>query len=105
MKKIVAVFGIFCILVLAVSCSSDTKTSVRSNSLEGASTSQWPTKKWSISTPEAQGMDARLLANADKRVKENYPNIYSLIVVRHGYLVYEKYYQKQTNLVQILFIR
>jgi len=30
---------------------------------------------------------------ADKRIPDNYPNVYSLLAVRHGYLVYEKYYQ------------
>ena len=38
-------------------------------------------------------MDADKLAKADKRIQEHYPNVYSLLVIRHGYLVYEKYYR------------
>lgn len=54
---------------------------------------QWPTEKWSTSTPERQGMDAGKLADADRRIQENYPNIYSLLVVKNGFLVCEHYYQ------------
>lgn len=53
----------------------------------------WPTEKWSVSTPERQGMDAEKLDAANLRIKENYPNVYSLLVVRNGFLVYEQYYQ------------
>lgn len=53
---------------------------------------QWPADNWSISTPELQGMDSAMLGRADSRITDNYPNVYSLLVVRHGYLVYEKYY-------------
>ena len=53
----------------------------------------WPTEQWSRSDPETQGVSPDLLAAADKRISDNYPNVYSLLVIRHGYLVYEKYYQ------------
>lgn len=53
----------------------------------------WPTKEWSKSSPKEQGLNPDILAKADARIAENYPNVYSLLVVRHGYLVYEKYYQ------------
>jgi CubicO group peptidase (beta-lactamase class C family) len=53
----------------------------------------WPTKDWSVSSPGEQGVDAAKLAKADERIQEHYPNVYSLLVVRHGYLVYEKYYK------------
>lgn len=52
----------------------------------------WPTKSWSTDTPESQGISSSGLAKADERIRDNYPNAYSLLVVRHGYLVYEKYY-------------
>lgn len=57
----------------------------------------WPTENWSESTPERQGMDAAMLAKADRRIHDNYPNLYSLLIVRHGYLVYEKYYGGMTR--------
>lgn len=57
-----------------------------------SNTAAWPTKSWSISSPEEQNIDTAKLAKADKRIQEHYPNVYSLLVIRHGYLIYEKYY-------------
>jgi CubicO group peptidase (beta-lactamase class C family) len=88
MKKVLAVLLVLCILLSAAACSNNVNT--RDNN---ADVLKWPTEKWSISTPEKQDMDSGLLSKADKRIRENYPNVYSLLVVRHGYLVYEKYYQ------------
>ena len=48
---------------------------------------------WRTSTPAEQGLDIAFLDNADKRIQDNYPNIYSLLVVKNGFIVYEKYYQ------------
>jgi CubicO group peptidase (beta-lactamase class C family) len=53
----------------------------------------WPTRGWRESTAAAQGLDSELLARADRAIEAEYPNIYSLLVVRHGYLVFEKYYR------------
>jgi CubicO group peptidase (beta-lactamase class C family) len=70
--------------------SMDTSTPEASG---GQAEGKWPTKSWTASTPDKQGMDPAVLTKADERITLNYPNIYSLLVVRHGYLVYEKYYQ------------
>lgn len=64
---------------------------------ENPDAADWPTKAWSISTPAEQGIDAVKLSKADKRIHDNYPNVYSLLVIRHGYLVYEKYYNGMTK--------
>jgi len=58
-----------------------------------AGTAPWPTDEWTRSAPETQGVSPDLLAAADKKISDNYPNVYSLLVIRHGYLVYEKYFQ------------
>ena len=53
----------------------------------------WPTHGWRTSAPEEQGMDSGLLLKAHKRIIKNiYPHFHSLLVVRHGYLVFEQYY-------------
>lgn len=69
--------------------SDDAKTTVKSGD---SKTAKWPTKTWSKSSPKEQGLDEEILIKADQRINDNYTNIYSLLVVRHGYLVYEKYY-------------
>ena len=52
----------------------------------------WPTREWKYSTPKEQGMDSSRLNMADEFVQERLPDAFSLLVVRNGYLVFEKYY-------------
>lgn len=112
MKRILCILTACCVLLLsgcvngaAAPAGSEAVTVKPSSSGAGAASSTgavsseasegaiWPTKGWSTSAPEEQGIDPALLEKADARIGENYPNIYSLLVVRHGMLVYEKYYQ------------
>ncbi|MBW3625913.1 MAG: beta-lactamase family protein, partial [Armatimonadetes bacterium] len=57
------------------------------------STVLWPTQAWAESLPELQKMDSGKLVEADSYIKENRPNVYSLLLVRNGYRVFERYYQ------------
>ena len=52
----------------------------------------WPTAEWQYSTPKMQGMDPIKLAIADEYIQERLPDAFSLLVVRNGYMVFEKYY-------------
>ena len=52
----------------------------------------WPTNGWRSSTPEMQGMDSAKLLIADEFVQNRLPDTFSLLVVKNGYLVFEKYY-------------
>lgn len=109
MKRFFTILMSFIIWIFASSCAnqpeslptdSNEKISLSVNSANSTpsvsgklnQTADWPTKEWSICSPDEQGMNSSKLLESDKRIKENYPNIYSLLVVRHGYLVYEKYY-------------
>ena len=50
----------------------------------------WPTKDWQISTPEAEGMDSKELAELiDRGIGYKFD---SLLIVRHGRIVLEAYY-------------
>lgn len=53
----------------------------------------FPTEEWTRAYPEELGMSSEMLDKADKRIKKAYPNIESMLVVKEGYLVYEKYYK------------
>ena len=50
----------------------------------------WPTNGWRISTPEMQGMDSAKLEIADEFIQNRLPDAFSLLVVRNGYLIFEK---------------
>ncbi len=52
----------------------------------------WPTHGWKVSTPEKQGMDSTKLFIADEFIQNRLPDAFSLLVVKNGYLVFEKYY-------------
>jgi CubicO group peptidase (beta-lactamase class C family) len=52
----------------------------------------WPTSGWKASTPEQQGMDSAKLMIADEFIQNRLPDAFSFLVVKNGYLVFEKYY-------------
>ena len=54
----------------------------------------WPTNGWSVAEPAEHGVDPALLADVDARARalQEVPAISALLAVRHGYLVFEQYY-------------
>ena len=52
----------------------------------------WPTKGWKTSIPEQQGMDSAKLLIADEFIQDRLADVFSLLIVKNGYLVFEKYY-------------
>jgi len=48
---------------------------------------------WPTSSPEAQGMDSRVLATLEQHIQSTYPAMYSMVIVRNGFLVAEEYFQ------------
>jgi CubicO group peptidase (beta-lactamase class C family) len=53
----------------------------------------WPTRGWRESAPSGQGLDPRHLQGLEGYIAGNLPLTSSLLVVRHGYIVYERYFQ------------
>lgn len=80
MKKRLAIIPI---LFLIVSCSGVQKQRT-----------PWPTNGWQVSTPEEQGMDGSILSALDKKFEEGeYGYVDSMLVIRNGYVVYNKSYE------------
>ena len=99
-----------CALLLAVLFSACIKTdskTVREPSLQpqlaqpvplgtytlSASSELWPTKDWLTSAPAEQGMDPQRLASMLDTVEQQKIGLHSLLVIRHGYIVSETYFQ------------
>jgi CubicO group peptidase (beta-lactamase class C family) len=63
----------------------------------------WPTQDWRRADPESVGMHAELLSNLEREIKVRFRSIAAFLVVRRGYLVFERYYggfgQDDTHLV------
>ncbi|MFX1342824.1 MAG: serine hydrolase domain-containing protein [Promethearchaeota archaeon] len=64
----------------------------------------WPTTDWQTASPESQGMDSSWLVRMESYINEAFISnpLRSILVVRHGYLVYENYFgnpemENQTN--------
>jgi CubicO group peptidase (beta-lactamase class C family) len=72
--------------------------SLISTGCSGASTaSASVSKTWPYSTPEEQGMDSELLAQAAAQIGSKHINLHSMIVIRHGKIVVEKYFGSFTG--------
>ncbi len=63
----------------------------------------WPTNEWRSSVPEKQGLDPAVLENLTKYVQENLPRTRSVLAVRHGYLVYERYFYGEPNAAREIY--
>ena len=95
------VVGLGC--VLAAACTSTDRKEATATSQEATATTQaaaapiqrdyWPTAGWRTAAPAEQGMDPAVLDDLATQVPDNYPQVRSVLVVRHGYLVYERYWQ------------
>jgi CubicO group peptidase (beta-lactamase class C family) len=52
----------------------------------------WPGEEWARANPFAQNTDGNALNRAMDTAGRDLPGVYALLVVRHGYLVAERYY-------------
>ena len=73
-------------VVFALLASAGTSVSA------GAQQADWPTRGWHRSSPEAQGMDSKVLAEAFDEIRRRKIPIHSLTIVRNGYLVLDAYF-------------
>jgi CubicO group peptidase (beta-lactamase class C family) len=89
--------GVLLVCLLVAACSSpdgrQVTATTRQPSAGPTQRDYWPTAGWRTAAPQDQGMDAQVLGDLDTQVPQHYPQVHSLLVVRHGYLVYEHYWQ------------
>lgn len=52
---------------------------------------RWPTQTWRVSSPEAEGMDPARLRQLDAAIDQRRLAIHSLLIVRNGAIVAERY--------------
>jgi CubicO group peptidase (beta-lactamase class C family) len=82
--------------VLAAACTSPGSRQATATSRAWGSRVErdyWPTAGWRTAAPDEQGMDPAVVGELDAKVPDRYPQVRSVLVVRHGYLVYERYWQ------------
>ena len=94
MIKINRIFLLFTVFALALAgCQPTSQSSTPTAVKQGSTGTYWPTQDWRASTPEQQGMDSGLLAQAGEKVKKDSISLFSLLVIRNGYIVSENYFQ------------
>jgi CubicO group peptidase (beta-lactamase class C family) len=87
-----------CLLAAACSSPAGRQSTATSQQASAGPTQRdyWPTAGWRSAAPNHQGMDPQVLGDLDTQVPQRYPQVRSLLVVRRGYLVYERYWQGMT---------
>jgi CubicO group peptidase (beta-lactamase class C family) len=79
------------VLVAVVALSGCQETKIRSVE-KSPQANEAAIFTWKESGPKDQGMNEELLNQIDEDVTRNYAKLYSLLVVKNGSIVYEKYY-------------
>lgn len=54
----------------------------------------WPSTDWQEAAPQDMGMNPEVLTRMQEYIGERIPGLHGLLIVRHGYLVFEEYYQE-----------
>ncbi|MFU1796076.1 serine hydrolase domain-containing protein [Paenibacillus azoreducens] len=52
----------------------------------------WPTAEWRDADPKSLGMDPEKLSELEPVIKSEYNNINGIVIVRDGFIAYEKYF-------------
>ncbi len=89
MRRALPVSLTVCVTLLAAACGTP------SAPVPAASpqATPWPTKNWTMTTPDAEGLDAGVLARLDAEFAAGgHGYIDSMLVIRHGRLVFERSY-------------
>ena len=89
MRRALPVSLTVCVTLLAAACGTPSAPAPAASS----PATPWPTKNWTMATPEAEGLDAGVLATLDAEFAAGaHGYIDSMLVVRHGRLVFERSY-------------
>jgi CubicO group peptidase (beta-lactamase class C family) len=51
----------------------------------------WPTAGWRTAEPQSQGVDPAALAQLDHQIDTTFTEVRSVLIVRHGHIVHERY--------------
>ena len=89
-----AVIVLVCLFAAACTASRPDTQPTPEPSLPAAPVERdyWPTAGWRTAAPEDHGMDPAPLGMVEDQVAKAYPQVRSVLIVRHGYLVYEHYW-------------
>ena len=89
--------GLLISTLVATACNNHADgTSSSTQPPAPAAQSPWPTRGWRTAAPQDHGMDPGVLAGIDDQARTAFPGLRSVLVVRGGELVVERYYHGST---------
>ena len=85
MNRVKFVFAVALLVVLVLcACTAQSSRADRQRDY-------WPTVSWRTSSPEEQEIDSALPTDIDAYTAKNLKDFTCILLVRHGYIVYERY--------------
>jgi CubicO group peptidase (beta-lactamase class C family) len=98
MKKVFAFVTVVVVVCISIGCTPKAQMTPTEVARQGGVTAPdrrpyWPTHEWQVTTPEKQGMDSTVLDRITDYVEGSRLEVHSVVVIRHGYIVYEKYFR------------
>jgi CubicO group peptidase (beta-lactamase class C family) len=102
MKKLLVFLTVLMLVSVTVGCTPKTEVLTTQVAPQTTATSPdkrsyLPTQEWQVTTPEKQDMDSTTLDRMTSYVQDSGLEVNSVIVIRHGYIVYEKYFRAPWN--------
>jgi CubicO group peptidase (beta-lactamase class C family) len=85
-----ALLALVCLLAVGCSAGADRPAAEATRPPERE---YWPTDDWRTADPVDHGFDAEEVATIEGLVEDLYTSVRSILIVRNGYLVYERYWQ------------
>ena len=80
-------------LAATVACNGATSARGTVEQLPRDGDTYWPSTTWRTAAPAQVGLDADRLANVAEQLRSNaIPGLHSLVIVRHGYVAVEEYF-------------
>jgi CubicO group peptidase (beta-lactamase class C family) len=87
-KWLIKGFLLLWMVILVLPLSASVQGETRTISGDG----YWPEEDWRASTPEEQGMDSAIIYKMLHYIISQKHNFHSVLIIRHGYLVTEAYF-------------
>lgn len=91
MRRLAALMLIWLLLAACTQSPPDGRRTLEPSSPAPVARDYWPTAGWRTAAPADHGIDSAQMAQVEDQVAKGYPYVRSVLVVRHGYLVYEYY--------------
>jgi CubicO group peptidase (beta-lactamase class C family) len=102
MKKLLVLLTVWVLVSVTAGCTpkgvvSATQVTPPTTTLSPDKRPYWPTREWRGTIPEKQDMDSTTLDRITSFVRDSGLEVNSVLVIRHGYIVYEKYFGASWN--------